>query len=97
MNTATITRKQTSFRLREDLLKVLKIRAKRVNRTLNNYVESLLLEAACEDEDEPMPNAETLEAMSEAEAGGGYRLDTSSFEAMQATLFGEEATDHERG
>lgn len=40
-----IARKQISFRLREDLLQVLRERAKRENRSLNNLVESLLLEA----------------------------------------------------
>lgn len=40
-----IVRKQISFRLREDLLQVLRERAKRENRSLNNLVESILLEA----------------------------------------------------
>ena len=40
-----VARKQISFRLREDLLEVLRERAKRENRSLNNLVESLLLEA----------------------------------------------------
>lgn len=39
MNTASITRKQTSFRLNEDLLKRLQEEAKRHNRSLNNLVE----------------------------------------------------------
>lgn len=39
----TIQRKQTSFRLRTDLLENMKIAAERQNRTLNNFVESVLL------------------------------------------------------
>ena len=39
------TRKQVSFRLREDLLEKLKVLAKTENRALNNYVESVLLKA----------------------------------------------------
>lgn len=39
----TIRRKQTSFRLRTDLLEEMKTAAERENRTLNNYLESLLL------------------------------------------------------
>ena len=39
----TIRRKQTSFRLRTDLLEEMKNAAKKENRTLNNYLESLLL------------------------------------------------------
>ena len=40
-----VIRKQTSFRLREDLLKVLQEEAKKANRSLNNYVESMLMDA----------------------------------------------------
>ena len=39
----TIRRKQTSFRLGTDLLEDMKSAAERENRTLNNYLESLLL------------------------------------------------------
>ena len=39
----TIRRKQTSVRLRTDLLEEMKSAAERENRTLNNYLESLLL------------------------------------------------------
>ena len=38
-----IIRKPASFRLRADLLEGLKRNAARENRTLNNYVESVLL------------------------------------------------------
>ena len=41
---ATITRRPTSFRLRNDLIERLKRNAARENRTLNNYVESVLLD-----------------------------------------------------
>ena len=40
----TIIRKSASFRLRADLLEKLKSNAVRENRTLNNYVESVLLD-----------------------------------------------------
>lgn len=62
MNTATITRRQTSFRLREDLLEALKERAGMANRTLNNYVESVLLFNVSE-----TPNKTTLAAMQEVQ------------------------------
>lgn len=39
-----IVRKPASFRLRTDLLESLKENAARENRTLNNYVESVLLD-----------------------------------------------------
>lgn len=62
MNSTFIERKQTSFRLRTDLLEVPKIRAAEANRTLNDYVESVLLDIAYNDE----PNAETRAAIEEA-------------------------------
>ena len=56
-----ITRKQTSFRLREDLLKVLQEEARKANRSLNNFVESTLMDAMY-----PVPNDETIAAIKEA-------------------------------
>ena len=37
---ATVGRKQTSFRLREDLLRKMQLEARKENRSLNNFVES---------------------------------------------------------
>lgn len=56
-----ITRKQTSFRLREDLLKVLQEEARKANRSLNNFVESTLMDAMYS-----QPNDETIAAIKEA-------------------------------
>lgn len=55
MNTIAFDRKQTAFRLRTDLLDRLKVAAKKENRSLNNYVESVLLDAVYRE-----PNEETL-------------------------------------
>jgi hypothetical protein len=41
----TTGRKPASFRLNSDLLEILRKRAKACNRSLNNYVESILLDA----------------------------------------------------
>ncbi|RGX77587.1 toxin-antitoxin system protein [Bacteroides stercorirosoris] len=60
----TIIRKQASFRLREDLLQVLQREAPKANRSLNNFVESTLMDAMYSE-----PNEETLAAMKEAESG----------------------------
>lgn len=57
-------KRNQSFRLPVDLIERLKLLAKRQNRSLNNYVETLLLDAAYLE-----PNAETIEAMKEAESG----------------------------
>ncbi len=56
-----IVRKQTSFRLREDLLQVLQEHAKKANRSLNNFVESTLMDAMYSE-----PNEETVAAIKEA-------------------------------
>ena len=59
META-IPRTQTAFRLSNELLKRLKIEARKQNRSLNNYVESVLMDAVYR-----VPNRETLAAMEE--------------------------------
>ena len=63
MATTTI-RKPTSFRLRADLLERLRDKAFRENRTLNNYVESVLLEHIFNE-----PNDTTKAAIMEAMSG----------------------------
>lgn len=73
-----VIRKQTSFRLREDLLKVLQEEARKANRSLNNFVESTLMEAMYS-----VPNEETKAAIKEARAGKyAGTIDTSSMEAF---------------
>ena len=60
----TIVRKPASFRLRADLLERLKNNAVRENRTLNNYVESVLLDIVYDE-----PNELTKAAIQEARSG----------------------------
>ena len=57
----TITRTQTAFRLSAELLKRLKTEARKQNRSLNNYVESVLMDAVYR-----TPNAQTMAAVKEA-------------------------------
>jgi len=57
----TITRTQTAFRLSTELLKRLKVEARKQNRSLNNFVESLLMDAVYR-----TPNATTAAAVKEA-------------------------------
>ena len=70
--------KQTSFHLSTDLLKRLRIAARRENRSLNNFVESALIDAAYN-----VPNDETLSAIEEA-CSGKYAgtVDTSNLGAF---------------
>lgn len=57
----TITRTQTAFRLSTELLKRLKTEARKQNRSLNNFVESVLMDAVYR-----TPNAQTMVAVKEA-------------------------------
>ena len=71
-----IIRKQISFRLREDLVKALQEEARKANRSLNNLVECLLMDAMYSE-----PNEETKASIEEARAGKNLKkVDTSSFE-----------------
>jgi hypothetical protein len=58
---ATIIRTQTAFRLSTELLKRLKTEARKQNRSLNNFVESVLMDAVYR-----TPNAKTAAAVKEA-------------------------------
>lgn len=73
-----INRKQTAFRLREDLLNKIKEEAKKGNRSVNNYVETILLDAIYRE-----PNETTLEAIREAKQGKfAGTIDTTNMEAL---------------
>lgn len=77
-------KKNQSFRLSVELIDRLKQLAKRQNRSLNNYVETVLIDAAYH-----KPNAVTFAAMKEAESGAlDYEapLDMSSIEAMEKSM-----------
>ena len=58
---SAISRTQTAFRLSNELLKKLKIEARKQNRSLNNFVESVLMDAVYR-----TPNARTMAALNEA-------------------------------
>lgn len=77
-----IQKKSQSFRLPVDLIERLKKLAKTENRSLNNYVECILLDVAYNE-----PNAKTLAAINEAKEGK-YEgtLDVSSVEAMYKSM-----------
>ena len=82
MNTVAFDRKQTAFRLRTDLLDRLKVAAKKENRSLNNFVESVLLDAVYRE-----PNEETLTAMKDAKENGNLEtLDLDNFEKYVESL-----------
>lgn len=77
-------KKNQSFRLPVELIERLKHLAKRQNRSLNNYVETLLLDAVYQE-----PNSITLAAMREAETMDLDKvesLDMNSIEAVEKSM-----------
>lgn len=78
----SIARRQTSFRLSQNLLDRLQVEAKRHNRSLNNLVESVLMAFVSEH-----PNATTIAAMKEAEKPEKLEtLDMSDFSSFVNSL-----------
>lgn len=79
---AIIDRKQTAFRLSTDLLNRLKQAARKENRSLNNYVESLLMDIAYNE-----PNEETKAAIEEAGKGKfAGTIDMKSFNTFMKSI-----------
>ena len=81
----TIRRKQTSFRLRTDLLEEMKTAAERENRTLNNYLESLLLNYFYSE-----PNEVTKAAIEEAMSGHNRNKVYTNIDEMFDDILNEE-------
>lgn len=81
----TIRRKQTSFRLRTDLLDFMKEDAERENRTLNNFLESLLLNYYYNE-----PNEVTKAAIEEAMSGRNRNKTYANVDEMLDDILNEE-------
>ena len=79
---ALMNRKQTAFRFNEHLLNHLRIAARKENRSLNNYIESVLMDVVYKN-----PNKITLAAMQEAQNNENLdTLDMDNFENFVASL-----------
>ena len=77
-----VERKQTAFRLSTSLLNKLREAADRENRSLNNYVESVLMDAVNSN-----PNKLTLAAMKEARENRELEtLDVNNLDSVIASL-----------
>ena len=77
-----IERKQTAFRLSTSLLNKLREAAESENRSLNNYVESVLMDAVFSN-----PNKLTLAAMKEARENRDLEtLDVNNLDSVIASL-----------
>ena len=79
---ATTVKVQTAFRLDKDLISRLKAKAKKANRSLNNYVETVLMDIVYDE-----PNDETVSAIEEARSGKPLeRLDVDNLDDFVASL-----------
>ena len=82
MSATVAIKKQTAFRLRTDLIEKLKRKAAKEHRSLNNYVEMVLMSAVEEE-----PNEITEVAMQDAKEGSGLEiLDLKKFKEFVASL-----------
>lgn len=86
---AKTLRVSTSFRLQADLLSALKKQAKAANRSLNNYVECILIGALGKSK----PNMETMAAIEEARHGQTKAVDVSSYDAFVNSILGDDEED----
>ena len=81
INTAT-AKVQTAFRFDKDLIRRLKIKAKKENRSLNNYVETVLMDIVYDE-----PNEDTVAAIQEVRSGKKLeKLDVDNLEGLVAEL-----------
>jgi hypothetical protein len=79
---AIINRKQTSFRLSTDLLNRLRQAATKQNRSLNNFVESVLMDVVYNE-----PNEETKAAIEEVKAGkSAGTIDMKNFDTFMKSI-----------
>lgn len=75
---ARAIKKTTAFRLDESLIDKLKAEAKKVNRSLNNYVECILMDSVYN-----APNETTIAAINEARSGKyAGTINTSNMESF---------------
>lgn len=78
----TSTKVQTAFRFDMELIRRLKIKAKKENRSLNNYVETVLMDIVYDE-----PNEETVAAINEVKSGKTLeKLDMNKFDEFVEDL-----------
>ena len=78
----TTAKVQTAFRFDKDLIRRLKMKAKKENRSLNNYVETVLMDIVYDE-----PNEDTVAAIEEVRSGKTLeKLDVDNSEGLVAEL-----------
>ena len=83
MSTAIKPKTSTSIRIDADLLNTLKSNAKKDNRSLSNYLETILFDVV------KRPNQETLAAISEAKEGKTSAVDINSYDSFVKSIFSD--------
>ena len=79
----TTAKVQTAFRFDKDLIRRLKMKAKKENRSLNNYVETVLMDIVYDE-----PNEDTVAAIEEVRSGKTLeKLDVDNSEGLVAELW----------
>ena len=74
----TTSKVQTAFRFDKELLSRLKLKAKQENRSLNNYVETVLMDIVYHE-----PSEETVEAIREVRSGKNLeQLELDKFDEL---------------
>ena len=78
----TSSKIQTAFRFDRELINRLKLKAKKENRSLNNYVETVLMDIAFDE-----PNDVTISAINEVKSGKNLeKLDLDNFDSFVEAL-----------
>lgn len=86
MRESAIHKSVASIRIDSDILDTLKKEAKADNRSLSNYLETLLYRLGYRKD-----NATTLEALKEAKSGESAGIvDTSSYDSFVSSIFDDE-------
>lgn len=76
------TKVQTAFRFDKELIRRLKAKAKKENRSLNNFVETVLMDIVYDE-----PNDKTVAAINEVKSGKALeKLDMDKFDDLVASL-----------
>ena len=79
---AEVIKIPTAFRLNKALVNRLKEEAKKANRSLNNYVECILMDSIYTE-----PNEETIEAIREAQSGKyAGTIDMTSYDTFMKSV-----------
>jgi hypothetical protein len=82
--TAVHSKKPMAFRFREDVISIIRDEAKKENRSMNNFLENLIVQHF--NMNQKKPNATTIAAMEEAKSDDLETLDLDNFQEWAKSL-----------